>query len=78
MGEQYPKKDISEYRLVTPKLLASVQSHFRIAQYEVQEMNYTLILVNKSNPGEKYMATRIETFSWEKDSWKSLGEYVYL
>ena len=78
MGEPSPEEDISEYRLVTPQLLSSVQSDFNIAQYEVRDMDYTLILVNKSNPGEKYMATRMETFSWERDGWKSLGKYVYL
>lgn len=78
MVDPAPEKDISEYRLVAAKLLSLVQAYFGIAQYEVRAMNYTLILVNMSNPSEKYMATRIETFSWQRNAWKSLGKYVYL
>ena len=78
MEDAPPEKDISAYRLVTPQLLSLVKSHFTIAKYEVRDMDYTLILINKSNPDEKYMATRMETFSWERDRWKSLGKYGYL
>ena len=72
-----PKSNLEEYSRVTSELLEAFEKEYHILQYERIGDDYVLIVSSKTNPQEKYKATRMEKYVLSNGQWESLGGYLY-
>lgn len=72
-----PKETLEEYERVTRDLLEEVDRSFIIEKYATAEWDYELVVRNRKNKEEKYKASRIKMFRFNKGEWESLGMYSY-
>ena len=73
-----PEANLSDYKRVTPEILAAVNESFEIHEYSVDGMEYRLELRSLKDQSTRYLATRAETFEWKSGKWVSLGKYAYV
>ena len=72
-----PEASLQEYSRVTSELLEAFEKEYQILKYERIDDDYVLIVSSKSNPQEKYKATRMEKYELSNGQWRSLGGYLY-
>lgn len=72
-----PAQRIEDHKRVTSELLERLNREFQILEYRPVGMNYELVVVRRSDPSEKYRATRDAKFRWVDGKWVSLGGYLY-